>query len=191
MFEKIKELWNDKGFEIVLGFCIAIILIFGLYNIITNKKGTWSKNYDTYFTNKQDVQNLVTHTGPPKNSKGEIECRRCLEKIFNKPFPNKRPDFLRNPVTSNYEKDINLEIDCYNEELRLGVEFQGIQHSKYNKFFHGDSKEKFYNQRYRDVLKKHMCKDVGVTLIEVPYTVKTENIEQYLINELRKNGYIK
>ena len=31
-------------FEIVFGICLAFIIIFGLYNIITNKKGSWSKN---------------------------------------------------------------------------------------------------------------------------------------------------
>jgi hypothetical protein len=37
--------------------------------------------------------------GPPKESKGEIECRRVLKKLFNRPFNKCRPDFLRNPVT--------------------------------------------------------------------------------------------
>ena len=46
------------------------------------------------------------------------------------------------------------------------------------------------NQKYRDELKRRMCNDNMITLIEVPYTVKNENIKSYLIEELYKKGYI-
>jgi hypothetical protein len=57
-------------------------------------------------------------------------------------------------------------------------------------YFH-KNKEAFYNQKYRDELKKRMCKDNGIILIEVPYTVKEHEIEDFLINELRKHRYLK
>ena len=124
--------------------------------------------------------------GPPKDSKGELECRRVLQKIFRKPFDKARPDFLRNPVTGG---NFNLELDCYNPELKLACEYSGQQHYKYLPFFHRN-KDAFLNQKYRDELKLRMCKDNGITLIEVPYVVKIENIEGFLKKELRKNGYI-
>ena len=90
--------------------------------------------------------------------------------------------FLNNKITGgNY----NLEIDCYNEELKLGVEYDGAQHHKYIPYFH-KNKEAFYNQKYRDTLKEYMCKENGVILIRVPYTIKVENIESYLRKELSK-----
>ena len=107
-----------------------------------------------------------------------------LEKIFKKRFDKERPDFLKNPVTKNF----NLEIDCFNRELNLGVEVNGIQHYKYVPYFHKNF-EAFRNQQYRDELKRRMCKDEGIILIEVPYTVKIKDLDSFLIDELRKNGF--
>lgn len=63
-------------------------------------------------------------------SKGENISTYVLEKIFKKPFLNCRPNFLNNDVTGR-----NLEIDCYNDELQLGVEYSGIQHYIYTEYF--------------------------------------------------------
>ena len=40
-------------------------------------------------------------------------CRIILEILFDKKFPNIRPDFLK------YKNGYNLELDCYNKELKL------------------------------------------------------------------------
>src|SRR5579884_2904756 len=73
-----------------------------------------------------------------RTSKGEEECRIVLEKIFKGyKFGPIRPDFLKN-VTG-----YNLELDCYCEELKLAVEFQGKQHYEYVQFFH-KNKENYY-----------------------------------------------
>ena len=190
MFNKIKDFIKNNSFEIILGFSIAIILIVGLYNKITRKKGSWSKYYiyneekgkkynEKY--NERYNENIDYLNNNKKDSRGEIECRNVLEKIFNKPFTKIRPNFLKNEVTGGY----NLEIDCYNDELKIGVEYNGVQHYKYIPYFH-KNKEAFYNQKYRDEFKRRMCKDNGVFLIEVPYTVKIENIENYIVRELDK-----
>ena len=45
-------------------------------------------------------------------------------------------------------------------------------------------------QKYRDDMKRRICKDYGINLIEVPYTVKNKNIRSYIINECLKLGYL-
>jgi hypothetical protein len=146
------------------------------------EKGSWSTNYfyDSKTTSLVD-KNDSKMNRVRSDSKGEIECRRVLEKIFNKPFNKARPNFLNNPVTGG---NFNLELDCYNEDLQIAVEYNGLQHYKYVPYFHKNN-EAFLNQKYRDDMKRRICKDENIILIEVPYTVKVENIERFIKDELR------
>ena len=197
MFDKIKKLWNDKGYEILLVTSLVIILILALFKI--GNKGTWSSSYN--FDQYKDIQTtpststLFNDNIPKKTSSGELECRRVLRKIFNKPFNTSRPNFLRNPVTSSGSKfgfngdTFNLELDCFEPSLKLGIEYQGAQHYKYIPYFH-KNKEAFRNQQYRDELKRRMCRDNRINLIEVPHTVKIPQIESYIRHQLKLIGYL-
>ena len=104
-----------------------------------------------------------------------------LEAYTKKPFKKQRPDFLKNEVTGDHR----LEIDCYNEELKIGIEYQGRQHYKYIPHFH-HSKEAFENGKYRDYMKKQLCKEHGIHLIEIPYTLKIDKIGSVLVHKLSK-----
>lgn len=183
MFESFTKYWNKYGFEILLVVSLVFIAIFALCRI--GKKGTWSSSY--HYDPNHSQGNVYLKRGPPKESSGEKECRRVLQKIFNKPFKTCRPDFLLNPVTGGR---FNLELDCYEESLKLAVEYNGVQHYKYIPYFH-KNKEAFYNQMYRDEIKRHMCQQNRVNLIEVPNTVEVNQIEGYLTDKLRMIGYIK
>jgi regulatory protein YycI of two-component signal transduction system YycFG len=187
MFYKYKNIWNKWDFEIVIFLCMLFLLLLFIYRKLNGKKGTWSKNniYDNL--NKLNSSFNINNFNSSLNkinlkqnndSKGEKECRRVLEEIFNKPFPKSRPNILNNPVTGGL---YNLELDCYNEELKIACEYNGIQHYKFIPFFH-KNKETYYNQAYRDELKRRMCKDAGIHLIEVPYNIS--NIKKYIIDKL-------
>lgn len=189
VWNKLTQLWNDRGFEICLGLSVALLIIFALYNKFKGTRGTYSKpgQYFVNPTNRKSYTKTGVKRGPQRESKGEAECRRVLHNLFRKPFPSRRPDFLRNPVTGG---SFNLELDCYNAELGLAVEYNGVQHYKYTPYFHR-SKDHFMNQKYRDDMKRRICKENGIVLIEVPYTVKHGEIRSFLVNELRKHGYLK
>ena len=201
----IKDKWNRYGFEIIVCISIMFIFLYAIYCSITSKKGTWNdvnQNFDMLAdaskrSNKRNInyssaknnalyneQTLSKYN--PRESKGENECRRVLEKFFNLPFKKARPDFLRNPVTGNFH---NLELDCYNDRLKLAVEYNGIQHYQYTPYFH-QSKDSFYNQKYRDMFKRQRCKEENIELIEVPYTVKVHDIESYLYDILKNKQFI-
>ena len=114
----------------------------------------------------------------PRQSRGEAECCRVMSELYGVPFTTIRPDFLRNPETGR-----NLELDCYNEQLKIAVEYHGKQHYVHPNFT-GQTKEQFDKQRSRDQLKLDLCDHHGVYVVTVPYTVPVEGIKNFIINEL-------
>jgi hypothetical protein len=188
MFKNFDKFWEENGFDILVGISIGIILINYFYR--EGKKGTWDKTFQrpTTITHTSNIYKSYTPTNS-KDSKGEIECRRVLETIFKSPFPKTRPNILRNSVTSNDNTDFNLELDCYNQHLKIACEYNGAQHYKYIPHFH-KSKDAFQNQKYRDYMKRDLCKKNGILLIEVPYTVKIEDIQDYIVKQLKDVGLL-
>jgi hypothetical protein len=208
LFDKVRNFDRFK-FEIIIGICIVFILLFALYRKITGKKGTWTSIGKNRYVDvaknilrtnalnkmelpiqpKRDMRGMMNYDNTEyqpypfiKESKGEIECRRALESILKKPFSKARPDFLRNEVTGGV---YNMELDCYNPELKIAVEYNGQQHYRFIPYFHRN-KDRFINQRYRDVLKRKLCEENGITLIEVPYTIAVNDIENFLRKKLRE-----
>jgi very-short-patch-repair endonuclease len=125
----------------------------------------------------------ITFFKPKKRSifgKNEEKCRDILQELFKKPFPSCRPSFLRNPITGK-----NLELDCYNEELKLALEYDGIQHYTNSKFFYKTNND-FHNQVRRDHFKTNRLKELGIDLIRVPYYIKTYDLKRYIQEQCRK-----
>ena len=182
MIGKLKK----YAYEVLVIGSVIVLLVLALANKLRGKSGTWAKYVIDYKDSGNEAKGRNDETNRKKESSGEAKCRAVLEQIFNKPFPSTRPDFLSNPVTGGSH---NLELDCYNKELKLAIEYNGIQHYKYVPFFH-KNKEVFMNQKYRDDMKRRMCKDNGIVLIEVPYTVKINDIYGYLRNKLSSYNYI-
>lgn len=179
------KLAKNYYFEILFALSVLFLFLYGVFNIIKGKKGTWSK---TFFYLEPEKSNKLlrteqTNSNPGRESKGERECRRVLENYFGKPFPKCRPNFMNNEVTN-----FNLELDCYCPEIKLGCEYNGRQHYEYTPYFH-KNKEAFHNQKYRDYMKRNLCNNNNIQLIEVPYTVKTQDIENFIVKKLKSFGY--
>lgn len=170
---------EDHGFMILGIASVVFIVLFSIIRLCSKKKGTWS--------------NTLNHgiiPEPPrapyeggKESRGEGRTRKFLEEYFSLPFCKARPNFLRNNVTGGIH---NLELDCFNADLKIAAEYNGRQHYEFVPFFHG-TRETFLNQKYRDELKKIYCRDNGVQLIEIPYTVLPK-LESWLKERLELLG---
>ncbi len=173
---------------------LVVIIVLVVVNFFSGKKGTY-----------QDHTKLIIHllqepyVGPQRTqgdsmqkrpsssplsdsfvSKGEEECRRAIEKLTGKAFPQSRPSFLYSAINGGH----NLELDCYCPELKLAIEYNGRQHYEFNPYFH-KNKEAFLNTRYRDDMKERLCRENGVRLIVVPYTVKITKIYDYIKDKLK------
>jgi len=131
----------------------------------------WESNYDTVVGTRR--------RWCPICSQGINEriCRALFEALFEKPFPKRKPEWLRN------EKGNKLELDGYCKELKLAFEYQGIQHYQRSNFF---NKRNFEEQKKADDLKKVLCKNHDVTLIEIPYTVDPEDMGKYIRDSCEK-----
>lgn len=122
--------------------------------------------------------------------KNEQRCRKILERIFGKPFPTVRPNWLKNPGTKR-----NLELDMYCHKLefvnkrgvtkrvRVAAEYDGKQHTAMTNF-HGSKKELLYQMK-KDAYKTKRCKELGITLIRIPYWAK-QDLEGYIFRKLEE-----
>lgn len=193
MFEELSRIWNKYGWEIMVTCSLIILLILFLFFRSGNgsyatqyydfsppiRRHNYSKNSKPYAHPKESCDTQ----SQGRDSEGERICRQVLQQIFNKSFSKARPEFLKNPITG-----LNLELDMWNPEMKLACEYNGCQHYKFVKFFHG-TMDNFRNSQYRDYLKKDMCNKAGVRLLEVPDTVKNKDIEGYIRVKLSEMGY--
>lgn len=191
-FSDMREFWKKYGWHIILGTLAFIFLVLFIINHFQYHERTTNVSMqDIYehalrlmFQPHSSTGNYRRRHQQTIMSKGEARCKEFSEFFFQKPFDKERPDFLKNPVTGE-----NLELDLYNRDLKLAIEYNGAQHYKYNAFMHKNSKERFYNQQYRDILKKDMCDKSGIQLVVVPYTVPEDQISHFLFQEFKKMGF--
>lgn len=188
-FQDLRELWKKYGWHIMLGcLCIIFVILF-IINQINRQNRSSSVSFSDiyeYIIHSLFQPQVSRNYGRRRQqmSKGESHCKDFVQFYFQKPFVKARPDFLRNPVTKE-----NLELDLYNEELGLAIEYNGIQHYKYNSFMHKNSSDRFQNQQYRDLIKQDLCQKAGIKLIIVPYTIPHEKISDFLYQEFKRLGF--
>lgn len=139
------------------------------------------KRTQNFFDNFFGV-NYKPKTKKPRINKTENRCRRIIENIYGAPFPSIRPNWLQSPRTGR-----NLELDCYNEKYGIALEYNGVQHYKFSPHFH-KSKKDFYSQVHRDDWKRAKCKQKGIVLIEIPYWITPDNLESFIVKELKKQN---
>ena len=112
--------------------------------------------------------------------KREKLCRNLLEQITSSilkrdiKFNKVRPDWLINPITKQ-----KLELDGYNEELKIAFEHNGEQHYKYHRRFHR-TREDFTNQQYRDLIKYQTLTKHNIKLLIIPYSVKENELKTFI-----------
>lgn len=112
--------------------------------------------------------------------KMETYCRMIISFIMDRPFIQVRPAWLRNDQTGK-----RMELDCYNHELKLALEYNGRQHYEYTPYMH-KTKDAYEMQIYRDTLKKNLCMEKNIILIIVPYNTPKYNLCSYIFEKLNK-----
>lgn len=164
---------NVQYFFSIIAFAFLIAIIVICFKNEPTIDTIDMKNFCQIKESKIEDELLVKK---PKNmSNGQFECQKAIEEIFGEKFQsNVRPNWLRNSETGR-----NLELDCYNEKLRIAIEYNGEQHYKFPNAFMKTA-EDFKNQIRRDELKKELCKLNAVKLIIVPYNIPNSEIKNFI-----------
>lgn len=109
----------------------------------------------------------------------EASCIFIMENLLGKRFKK-----TRRVLPSG------LELDGYNPELMLAVEYNGSQHYVECRYFHR-TEGSFESQQVRDQLKREECIELGIELITVHYKIDTFNkIRKYIESELLRLGHV-
>lgn len=129
---------------------------------------------------KQQAQNHIQGRGCPMCHihKNENECKNVIERITGEYFIRERPKFLK-----------RLEYDGYNDDLKLGFEYNGIQHYEYVPFFHSNNKRNFEKQKENDIKKIELSHLNGIFLIVVPYCEVDK--EKYIIEKYNEYLFLR
>lgn len=120
-------------------------------------------------------KDLVKHP----RSKAEAACIGILKSLTGLDFPTVYTDWL-------FWKGHALELDGYNDEAKLALEFSGPQHTKWNP--RAESYETYYERIVRDLVKVKMCKKNGVNLIVVDMSLPRVHWRDYLASRLYDIG---
>lgn len=133
---------------------------------------------------------IISLSGKTVRWKTQAICGMVIEALTGKRFICVHPPWLKNPLTGRV-----MEIDHYNDELRIGLEYNGVQHYRYTPHFQKEKyseydgkivsgQRHFELQVFRDEVKKSLCDEHGITLIIVPYTVKPTELVSYIYDKL-------
>ena len=111
---------------------------------------------------------------------GELIALASCNHLFDKEFIKIKPNWLKN------NEGNKLELDMYNEELKLAVEYNGIQHYQFISYYH-KTEEIFKKKCLDDKIKIQKCQEKGINLIVVPYAISLTNICEYIYIQKRSN----
>lgn len=108
-------------------------------------------------------------------SKGEKLFRETLERIVGAKFPKAMPEWLVNPYTG-----YTMELDGYNEDLKLAFEYNGEPHFNVKKTFEKSSAV----AQKKDDLKIQICGYYKVKLLVPTYKLKPKYYKDWIKTQL-------
>lgn len=87
-------------------------------------------------------------------SRGNYVLGKALKQMF--PMHNIQPEY---PIGG-------LRLDYYMSDMKIGFEYQGIQHEQFNNF-HFATKDDFRKAQNRDYEKSSMCEAMGIPIVYI------------------------
>lgn len=107
--------------------------------------------------------------------KAERACKAIFEYIYKAPFPKIKPVWLMSPHDTNRR----LELDGYNEDLKIAFEYNGRQHYEIIKSWQVTA-DAFKRQQANDSEKLKKCLERNIELYVIPYTVAYDHLYEFI-----------
>ena len=140
----------------------------------------------TWKATSNNIKNKHSWCPECKDLVNQERCRVILEILFQKKFKICCPKFLYDKTTKK-----TLELDMYNEELKLACEYQGVQHYEIMPWDKGND-SRLKRQIEKDLFKIKKCKENNIILLVISYKkvkFKKDNlVKSYIIQELKTNN---
>lgn len=173
-FLKFEEPWHGVNTKLVLR-CKK-------HNYIGNKT-----TYENFLYNGWNCPICTKNCGAISIT--EIICYNTLLKYIDESNVEKHYEININKEDSifNIKKSIYVDIRIEIDKKIIFIEYDGIQHSKFVKYFHKNY-QGFINQRMRDLILEEYCNTHNITLLRIPYVDRKkfdkifENFFQYGID---------
>lgn len=180
--------------SIAIIIVIVLVLIFIYHrtgDVLVNAiSGTIVYLAFKYIKNKHELaQNNQNKLGGGEDTKKpkklgnytEKEIYRILNELNYANFRlNQHPEWCTyNDSLSG--KKIQLELDLYSDEVAIAIEYNGPQHYSEN---YWDSFYKYAKYVQNSIVKSEICKENGVELIVIPYTVEPKDLKHYIKSRL-------
>ena len=119
-----------------------------------------------------------------------LYCSKCAKNVSN------GEKYIKNILDANHvkyiqqyvfkdligdEKALRFDFAIVNDkdEPQVLIEFQGQQHYRPIEFFGGE--KRFEQQKRYDTKKREYCKENNITLIEIPYSMDSDEIKKVLL----------
>lgn len=160
---------------LVLVVCVAMVWSNILVANITG--GARGKN------SRRAKETVIKDLTKTPRTKSEAYVVKTLEEITGLKFPTAFPSWLRGVNGTAYE------LDGYNEEAKIAIEFSGPMHTKWiqNK----ESYAEYLKRVKRDEFKIKTCASNGVALIIIDSALPVIHIRGYLKSRLYDVGWFK
>jgi len=147
------------------------------------------RNKNTYADHRQRLESIgFDYSCQLEEHHSEMKCRKIFQEIyFPSTFDKAYPPWLISPITSR-----SLQLNGYNEDLKIAFEYRGKQHqtlSYYNDF----DKNLLASLQVRDAFKESECALRGITLIIITSEYTYEDpiaLKEFIISELNKYGIL-
>ena len=148
------------------------------YNLFKCKIGHMFIASTKHIINKKNDRNICFKCC---RTTEENICASVFEYIFETEFIKIRPEWLDD------NEGNRLELDGYNEELKIAFEYNGPQHYMH---IHNmtDTLQSLLKVRKNDLIKMRKCKMMNIKLIVIPYWVKINDMYNYIINQCIANN---